>query len=175
VFEDRPAFFRDAAIALARPGRRVVLSVGRIAPQTLGALPPGVTAHAHVDQLAVLRRADLFITHGGFNSVQEGLVAGVPLLVFPQMQEQVLNADRVSELGAGLRLHRATSARIGAQADLVLGDPRFRAAAQRTGAELRAAVDLDGAVDAVLAAAAGHNSTRCSAATGHAARRPTDS
>ena len=175
VFEDRPAFFRDAAIALARPGRRVVLSVGRIAPQTLGALPAGVTAHAHVDQLAVLRRADLFITHGGFNSVQEGLVAGVPLLVFPQTQEQVLNADRVSELGAGLRLRRATSARIGAQADLVLGDPRFRAAAQRTGAELRAAVDLDGAVDAVLAAAAGHNSTRCSAATGHAARRPTDS
>jgi UDP:flavonoid glycosyltransferase YjiC (YdhE family) len=91
------------------------------------------------------------------------------------MQEQVLNADRVSELGAGLRLRRATAARIGAQADLVLGEPRFRAAAQRTGAELRAAVDLDGAVDAVLAAAAGHNSTRCLAATGRAARRPTDS
>jgi UDP:flavonoid glycosyltransferase YjiC (YdhE family) len=56
----------------------------------------------------VLRRADLFITHGGFNSVQEGLVAGVPLLLFPQMQEQVFNAERVSELGAGLRLRRAT-------------------------------------------------------------------
>ena len=106
VFENRPAFVRDAARALARPGRRVVLSVGRIARQALGALPTGVTAHAHVDQLAVLRRADLFITHGGFNSVQEGLVAGVPLLVFPQMQEQVLSADRVSELGAGLRLRR---------------------------------------------------------------------
>ena len=174
VFEDRPAFFRDAAIALARPGRRVVLSVGRIAPQTLGALPLGVTAHPHVDQLAVLRRADLFITHGGFNSVQEGLVAGVPLLVFPQMQEQVLNADRVSELGAGLRLRRASSARIAAQADLVLGDPRFQAAAQRAGEELRAAVDLDGAVNAVLGAAAGHHSTRCSA-PGQPAPRPTGS
>src|ERR1039458_9135789 len=74
VFEDRPAFFRDAARALARPGRRVVLSVGRIAPQTLGALPAGVTAHAHVDQLAVLRRADLFITHGGFNSAHHRVV-----------------------------------------------------------------------------------------------------
>jgi MGT family glycosyltransferase len=156
LFEDRPAFFRDAARALARPGRRVVLSVGRIAAQALGALPAGVTAHAHVDQLAVLRRADLFITHGGFNSVQEGLVAGVPLLVFPQMQEQAFNADRVSELGAGLRLRRATAARIGAQADLILGEPRFRAAAVHTGAELRAAVDLGGAVDTVLDAAAPH-------------------
>jgi MGT family glycosyltransferase len=156
VFENRPAFFRDAARALARPGRRVVLSVGRIDPQALGALPAGVTAHAHVDQLAVLRHADLFITHGGFNGVQEGLVAGVPLLVFPQMQEQVLNGDRVSELGAGLRLRRATPARIATQADLILREPRFRAAARRTGAELRAAVDLDGAVDTVLGAAAGH-------------------
>ncbi len=154
LFEDRPAFFRAAAHSLARPGRRVVLSVGRIAPQALGTLPAGVTAHAHVDQLAVLRRADLFVTHGGFNSVQEGLVAGVPLLVFPQMQEQVLNADRVAELGAGLRLRRPTAARIGAHADRILGEPRFRAAAGRTGAELRAAVDVDGAVDAVLDAVA---------------------
>lgn len=160
VFEDRPAFFRDAARALARPGRRVVLSVGRIPPRTLGALPEGVAAHPSVDQLAVLRRADLFITHGGFNSVQEGLVAGVPLLVFPQMQEQVLNADRVAELGAGLRLRRATPSRISARAELILGQPRFRAAAGRAGAELRAAVDLDGAVDTVLAAAAGDQPAR---------------
>jgi UDP:flavonoid glycosyltransferase YjiC (YdhE family) len=151
----------------------VILSVGRIAPRTLGALPAGVTAHAHVDQLAVLRRADLFITHGGLNGVQEGLVAGVPLLVFPQMQEQALNADRVSELGAGLRLRRATPTRIGAQADLILGEPRFRAAAGRAGAELRAAVDLQGAVDAVLSAAAGDHSTRSLAAAGQSARRPT--
>ena len=158
AFEDRPAFFRDAARALARPGRRVVLSIGRIAPQAIGPLPAGVTAHTHVDQLAVLRRADLFLTHGGFNSVQEGLVAGVPLLLFPQMQEQALNAERVSELGAGLRLRRATPARIGARADLILSEPRFRAAAGRTGADLRAAVDMDGAVDAVLSAAAGQRS-----------------
>ena len=158
AFEDRPAFFRDAARALARPGRRVVLSIGRIAPQAIGPLPAGVTAHTHVDQLAVLRRADLFITHGGFNSVQEGLVAGVPLLLFPQMQEQVFNAERVSELGAGLRLRRPTPSRIGARADLILSELRFRAAAGRTGAKLRAAVDMDGAVDAVLSAAAGQHS-----------------
>jgi UDP-glucoronosyl and UDP-glucosyl transferase len=79
VFEDRPAFFRDAAIALARPGRRVVLSVGRIAPQTLGTLPAGVTAHAHVDQLAVLRRADLFITHGVTRSVTRAMSSAMPI------------------------------------------------------------------------------------------------
>jgi UDP:flavonoid glycosyltransferase YjiC (YdhE family) len=78
----------------------------------------------------------------------------VPLLVFPQMQEQAFNADRVCELGAGMRLRRPTAARIGAQADLILGEPRFRAAAGLAGCELRTAVDLQGAVDAVLGAAA---------------------
>jgi MGT family glycosyltransferase len=154
VFEERPGFFRDAARALARPGRRVVLSIGRIDPRTLGALPGGVSAHAHVDQLALLRRADLFVTHGGFNSIQEGLVAGVPLLVFPQMQEQVFNADRVCALGAGLRLRRARPARIAALAGELLREPRYRGAAARAGAELRASVDLDGAVEAVLETAA---------------------
>jgi MGT family glycosyltransferase len=152
VFEKHPEFFRDAARALARPRRRVILSIGRIPPRALGSLPAGVTAHAHVDQLAVLRRADLFVTHGGFNSMQEGLVAGVPLLLFPQMQEQILNAERAAELGAGVRLSRPTPARIAAQADRILAEPRFRAAAQRVGAELRAAVDVDAAVDAVLSA-----------------------
>jgi MGT family glycosyltransferase len=156
VFESRPAFFRDAAHALARPRRKVIMSVGRISPQALGELPAGVTAHAHVDQLAVLARSSLFITHGGFNGVQEALVAGVPMLVFPQMQEQVLNADRVCELGAGLRLRRATRGKIAAKAGLILGEPRFRDGAARAGAELRAAVDLDGAVDAVLRAADTH-------------------
>ena len=151
VFEGRPAFFRDAAHALARPGRRVILSVGRISPQALGELPAGVTAHAHVDQLAVLSRSSMFITHGGFNSVQEALVAGVPMLLFPQMQEQVLNADRV---GARRRPAAAPSCprAIAAKADLILNERRFRDAAGRAGAELRGAVDLDGAVTAVLSA-----------------------
>jgi MGT family glycosyltransferase len=156
MFESRPAFFRDAAHALARPGRRVVLSVGRVPPQALGELPAGVAAHTHVDQLAVLARSSLFITHGGFNGVQEALIAGVPMLLFPQMQEQALNTARVCELDAGLRLRRATPGQITAKTDLILNDRRFRDAAIRAGTELRSAVDLDGAVTAVLSAREAH-------------------
>ena len=94
-------------------------------------------------------RADLFVTHGGFNGMQEALAGGAAARL-PQMQEQAFNADRASELGVGVRLRRATPARIAAQANRILGEPRFRAAAARAGAELRRSVDLDGAVDAVL-------------------------
>src|SRR6185312_6593166 len=102
VFEQQPSFFDDAAAALAGPGRRVILAIGRVAPEALGPLPDGVSAHAHVDQLAVLRRADLFVSHAGFNGMNEALAAGVPLVMCPQMFEQEMNAEVVAERGAGV-------------------------------------------------------------------------
>jgi MGT family glycosyltransferase len=52
-------------------------------------------------QRHVLNKAKLFITHGGNNSVQEALAAGVPMLVTPVAGEQQYNANRVRWLGVG--------------------------------------------------------------------------
>jgi MGT family glycosyltransferase len=83
------------------------MSVGR---QTnlanLGDAPANFIVRPFVPQLAVLQRAALFITHGGINSVHEGLHYGVPLLVIPQQFEQLLNARSVTAQGAGLILDR---------------------------------------------------------------------
>ena len=57
-----------------------------------------------VPQLEVLARAALFVTHGGMNSVNEAMYAGVPMLVVPQGADQPLVAGRVVELGAGLSI-----------------------------------------------------------------------
>jgi MGT family glycosyltransferase len=157
VFEMRPTFYRDAAAALAAPGRRVILSIGRIAPEEIGPLPPGVSAHAHVDQLSVLRRADLFVAHGGFNGIQESLASGVPMVLFPQMFEQALNADVVVGQGAGLRIRNATPERIRAAAETLLGDPSYAEAARRIAAELRSSGGIDEAVEIVASAAREHS------------------
>jgi MGT family glycosyltransferase len=159
VFEQRSDFFRDAAAALAAPGRRVILSIGRLDAAEIGTLPAGVSAHAHVDQLSVLRRADLFLTHAGFNSMQEGLAAGVPLLLFPQMFEQALNADVVVGQGAGLRLQDATPERIRAGADTMLSDAAYAEAARRLADELRSGLRVEEAVEAVAGPAREHSSS----------------
>ena len=57
---------------------------------------------ASVPQLDLLARVDLFVTHGGMNSVSEGLYYGVPLVGVPQQLEQALNGRQAARHGAGI-------------------------------------------------------------------------
>lgn len=85
-------FYRLCFEAFAKTPYTVVLSVGRhIAIADLGALSPNFNVRNHVPQLAVLKQSRLFVTHGGMNSVNEGLFFGVPLMVFPQGADQHRN------------------------------------------------------------------------------------
>eukprot|EP00929_Paragymnodinium_shiwhaense_P115941 TRINITY_DN8510_c0_g1_i1.p1 TRINITY_DN8510_c0_g1~~TRINITY_DN8510_c0_g1_i1.p1 ORF type:complete len:516 (+),score=82.79 TRINITY_DN8510_c0_g1_i1:91-1548(+) len=65
-------------------------------------VPENVVVARSVDQPAVLKRANLFITHCGQNSSTEAVVAGVPVLVAPFFSDQIDNATRFVELGMGL-------------------------------------------------------------------------
>ena len=56
-----------------------------------------------VPQVEVLRRADLMINHAGIGSVQECIAMGVPMILFPLMRDQFACADRVIDLGLGVR------------------------------------------------------------------------
>jgi UDP:flavonoid glycosyltransferase YjiC (YdhE family) len=129
LFNERPEVFR--AIAEAIDGE-VLMAVGRADLAALGPLPERARAVPWVDdQAAVLRRARLFVSHGGMNSISEALVAGTPLLVLPQTAEQAVNARRVAELGAGRVLHdeHPTPALIRAAAEALLAsDAAARAA-----------------------------------------------
>lgn len=102
-----PEFFPMAVEAFADNGWEVVLATGdHVTPEELGALPANITARRHVPQLDVLGAADLFVTHGGMNSVMESLYHGVPMVVVPQMNEQTANGLRVAELGLGEHLDK---------------------------------------------------------------------
>jgi UDP:flavonoid glycosyltransferase YjiC (YdhE family) len=46
-----------------------------------------------------------FVSHGGWNSVMESLAAGKPVLAWPMMAEQPVNARHVADIiGAGIRM-----------------------------------------------------------------------
>ena len=72
----------------------------------LGQLPENITAEPYVNQMEVLAKSDLFLTHCGMNSASEGLYMGVPELLYPFTGEQQAVARRVYETGAGRMLSR---------------------------------------------------------------------
>ncbi len=59
----------------------------------------------HAPQIEILKRAHLFITHAGMNSVSEAIHYAVPFICIPLFADQNFVAWRVAdELGIGIRL-----------------------------------------------------------------------
>ena len=55
-------------------------------------------------QTKVIPQVDLVISHGGNNTTTEALHFGKPLIVLPLFWDQYENAQRIDELGFGVRL-----------------------------------------------------------------------
>ena len=88
--------------ALAETPHRYVVSKG---PQhELIELAPNMTGAEFLPQPAILPEVDLVITHGGNNTVTESIHFGKPMIVLPLFWDQYDNAQRVSEVGFGVRL-----------------------------------------------------------------------
>jgi MGT family glycosyltransferase len=152
VFNAKADFYRLCFQAFADSRYRVVLSVGsRTDLGAIGAIPGNFIVRPFVPQLAVLRRAALFVTHGGMNSVNEGLWEGVPLLLIPQAADQFFIAPRVQEIGAGRMFapRQVTADRLRRAADELLGNPAYRQRCAQLEASLRHAGGPAVAADAI--------------------------
>lgn len=102
VINNRPDFYRHCIEAVRGENLELLISCGRAFDRaSLGVLPENVTAKDYVNQMKVLARASLFLTHCGMNSASESLYMGVPELLFPLTGEQRAVARRVEEMGAG--------------------------------------------------------------------------
>ncbi|WP_164019562.1 macrolide family glycosyltransferase [Pyxidicoccus trucidator] len=109
AFTQQPDFYRACLAAFGHlPGWHVVMQIGRhVDPAVLGELPANFEVHPWVPQLSVLAQANAFITHAGMGGTQEGLFCGLPMIAVPQAADQFANADRLVELGVGVRLDTA--------------------------------------------------------------------
>lgn len=132
VFNQAVDFYKLCLQALGDTEHTVVLSIGdKVAVADLGAIPGNFLVRQSVAQTEILRYTRLFITHGGMNSVHEGLYNGVPMIVIPQSADQPLIAGQAAKVGAGLPLHMQslTADQLRQTVDEVLSRPSFREAA----------------------------------------------
>jgi MGT family glycosyltransferase len=152
VFNGQGDFYRLCFDAFANFDHRVVLSIGaKTDRHDIGPMPDNFIVTPYAPQLEILGRAALFITHGGMNSVNEGVYAGVPLLVIPQAADQFQIAQRVQKLGVGKTLQRdnLSAERLRRTAMAILAHPAFQQRSAALGATLRQAGGPPVAADAI--------------------------
>ena len=152
------AFYEAAFAAFAGYPAQFILSVGRNTEiERLGPIPDNFIVRNYVPQLEILQEVDAFITHGGMNSVHEGLYYGVPVVVVPHQMEQLLNGKRVAETETGILLGdsrpygRVTAQALQEALDTVLENPAYRQNARRIGQTLQGAGGYVEAVEAIEA------------------------
>ena len=148
VVNDRPDFYKNCIEALRGEPVDVLISCGRATePEALGELPERVRVLPYVDQLDVLARADVFLTHCGMNSVSESLYMATPMILYPQTGEQKAVAQRAAELGAGTLLRDDSAAGIRAAVREILDHGAYADAARACSDDFRARSGPAGAAD----------------------------
>ncbi|MEV4244955.1 glycosyltransferase [Streptosporangium canum] len=109
-----------------------------------------------VPQTKIIPMADLVITHGGNNTTTEALHFGKPMILLPLFWDQYDNAQRIHELGYGVRLatYTFTDEELTGALDRLLGDAGLRERLAAAGEEIRRRDGLRKAADLIEQAGA---------------------
>ncbi|WP_420631302.1 macrolide family glycosyltransferase [Candidatus Leptofilum sp.] len=159
VYHKKEAFYQTAFQQFATYPAQFILSAGRTTEiDTLGPIPDNFIVQNFVPQLELLPRVSAFITHGGMNSVNEGLYFGVPLIVVPQQMEQTLNGRQAARHGAAIVLGdhppygRTTPTELQTALETVLTNDSYRQNAKRIGNSFKKSGGYLAAADLITAA-----------------------
>jgi MGT family glycosyltransferase len=134
---------------LGQSDHRVIVSMGpqhhllRLGDNMLGA--------EFLPQTSILPMVDVVITHGGNNTVTECFHFGKPMIALPLFWDQYDNAQRVHELGFGVRLdtYRFDDEELLSAIDRLAGDLPLAARMGRIAARLQAAPGTVKAADLI--------------------------
>jgi len=134
--------------ALADEDVQVVLTTGHHKlPKKYLPLPSNFVFTHFVPGLAMSKRSDLLIHHGGYGSCQTGLFTGTPSIMIPTFSERESNARRVVNVGAGEIILPTEGAGREKSIDIdklrlkirkILADPSYTINAQKARDKLRA-------------------------------------
>lgn len=131
----------------------VVMSVGKKCNiSKLSEIPDNFIVKNYVPQLEILERANVFISHAGFNSVSEALLFGVPVIAIPMMNDQYMVANRLEQTNTGITLNmkEISKEKILNAVQTILGDNKYYSSSLLMGATLGKGRGYEKAADSML-------------------------
>jgi MGT family glycosyltransferase len=145
------ALMRRVLAVLAETPHRYIVSKGPLHAEI--SLPGNMCGAEFVPQTSVIPLADLVITHGGNNTTTESLHFGKPMILLPLFWDQYDNAQRMHELGLGVRLapYSFGADELHGAIESLLADTALRSRLDFEGAKIRAADGLRHAADLIAA------------------------
>ena len=134
---------------LATSPHRFIVSKGPQADKIT--LAPNMVGEQTLPQTNVIPQVDLVITHGGNNTVTEALHFGKPMVLLPLFWDQYDNAQRMHELGFGVRLstYAFTDDELHGAVERLLADTDLRARLDEIGRNIRARDGLTRGADII--------------------------
>ena len=151
VNNDLMPFYKICLSAFANTDYQVIMSVGDLVSlEDFGEQPENISIFSHVDQIAVLQQADVFVSHCGMNSVSESLYFGVPLVMLPQTDEQGGVSERVNQLGAGIKLEKADAPSILGAINEIFTNRTYKQNAASISESFKRCSGAKGAADKIL-------------------------
>lgn len=149
----RIELWRAIVQACREVGARIVIAHGGKLGEAETASLKADHAAAFLPYRAVLRQADLCLTHGGSNTVLDALACAVPLVVRPVAFDQPGNLARIVHHGLGERMAPITRPDLlAAQVRRMLSDGTCRRNARRMAEEIATAGGRSRAADLIEAA-----------------------
>jgi MGT family glycosyltransferase len=132
--QDLSELIEPTLVGLADQDLTVIVSTGGASPDKIAVkIPANAKVVSFIPFDLALPEVDVFVTNGGYGSVQQSLSLGVPIVVAGATEDKPFVAVRVAWSGAGIDLAtaRPTPEQIGAAVQDILTEPTYQTQVQR--------------------------------------------
>lgn len=96
IFTETPSLIKEISSTKYFKDKKIIVN------SSDGSVTTGrIKTEEYTDQLALLEKCNLFVNHGGINSIYDSIYRGVPQVCIPRQEEQRMNAKVITRKKAG--------------------------------------------------------------------------